>query len=95
MAIIYRTDSMYRNTPIIDNNHLGVYDPGSLDITNTSTTTVTLTNRHHLRPDVLANDLYGNAKLWWVFAQFNPDTLIDPIIDFTTGKEIIVPTRFS
>jgi hypothetical protein len=95
MAIVYRTDSLYRTTPIVDNKYLGIYEPGTIDLSNTNTTTVVLTNKHHQRPDVLANELYGNPKLWWIFAQFNPDTLVDPIIDFTSGKELIVPTRFS
>ena len=34
------------------------------------------------RPDLLADDLYGTPRLWWVFAQRNPDELEDPIYDF-------------
>jgi hypothetical protein len=30
------------------------------------------------RPDLLAHDLYGNSKLWWVFIQRNMDVLQDP-----------------
>lgn len=95
MATNYRTDSVYRKTPIVNNKYLGIFNPGNLDVSNTTTTTVTLENRHQFRPDVLANELYGNPKLWWVFAQFNPDELVDPIMDFTSGKQIVVPVRFS
>lgn len=44
------------------------------------------------RPDLLAYDLYKDSNLWWVFAIRNPDVLIDPLINFTTGKIIYVPT---
>jgi len=55
----------------------------------------TIESQYNHRPDLLAFDLYGDAKLWWVFAEFNPDELNDPIVDFTSGKTIVVPTRFS
>ena len=91
----YRTDSVYRNTGIVNNKYLDVYEPGSLDLENTSTVDYVLTSKHNNRPDVLAHELYGNAKLWCVFAQFNPDMLNDPIIDFVSGLKIKVPTRFT
>ena len=43
------------------------------------------------RPDLLAHDLYGNAKLWWVFAQRNMDTVLDPIYDIKVGRKIYLP----
>jgi len=43
------------------------------------------------RPDLLAYALYGSAKLWWVFAQRNMDTLKDPIYDFVAGTQIYLP----
>lgn len=95
MATQYRSDSLYRHTAIVNNKYLGIYNPGDIDIANTDTMTFTLTSKHHHRPDVLAYELYNNSKLWWIFAQFNPDILVDPIIDFVAGKEIVVPTRFS
>jgi hypothetical protein len=48
---------------------------------------------YHCRPDLLAHDLYGDSKLWWVFAQRNPNTLKDPLFDFTTGTKIYVPNQ--
>ncbi len=44
------------------------------------------------RPDVLADKLYGSSELWWVFALRNPDILVDPLEDFTSGKEIFIPS---
>lgn len=43
------------------------------------------------RPDLLAYDLYGTPKLWWVFIQRNLDTLQDPIFDFVPGTKIYIP----
>jgi hypothetical protein len=45
------------------------------------------------RPDLLAYDLYGNAKLWWVFTQRNMDVLKDPIYDFKPGTAIFLPKK--
>jgi hypothetical protein len=48
---------------------------------------------YEYRPDLLASDLYGNAGLWWVFAQRNPDIIQDPIFDFKAGRSIYIPTK--
>jgi hypothetical protein len=45
------------------------------------------------RPDLLAYDLYGNAKLWWVFVQRNMNVLKDPIYDFEPGTTIYLPKK--
>jgi len=45
------------------------------------------------RPDLLANDLYQDPNLWWVFAVRNPDVIKDPLFDFKTGNIIYVPTK--
>lgn len=47
------------------------------------------------RPDLLAFKLYGNSRLWWVFALRNPDELKDPIRDFKSGLTIFVPSKES
>jgi hypothetical protein len=52
-----------------------------------------ITAVYHLRPDLLANDLYNDSRLWWVFAQRNPDTLKDPLFDFALGTYIYLPTK--
>jgi hypothetical protein len=43
------------------------------------------------RPDLLAYDLYGSSKLWWVFAQRNMDTIKDPVFDIEAGTKIFLP----
>jgi hypothetical protein len=45
------------------------------------------------RPDLLAFDLYGNPKLWWVFVQRNMSTIKDPIYDFVPGTMIYLPKK--
>jgi len=45
------------------------------------------------RPDLLAYDLYGTPRLWWVFAQRNPDEIEDPIYDFKLGVTIKLPRK--
>jgi alpha-L-fucosidase len=45
------------------------------------------------RPDLLAFDLYGTSRLWWVFAQRNMDIIKDPIYDFVPGTRIYIPKK--
>jgi hypothetical protein len=40
---------------------------------------------------MLAFDLYGDAGLWWVFYQRNPNTLTAPPLDFVAGTAIYLP----
>ena len=55
----------------------------------------TIENQYNRRPDLLAYDLYGNAKLWWVFVQRNMEILKDPIYDFEPGVAIYIPKKTS
>jgi hypothetical protein len=73
---------------------------GYLDILNlidipsyASDVSYTLTGRYTHRPDLLAYDIYGNSKLWWVFAVRNKDVIRDSIFDFVPGKTISIPTK--
>jgi hypothetical protein len=51
----------------------------------------TIERTYAFRPDLLAFDLYGTPRLWWVFAQRNPDLIEDPIYDFKPGTTIKLP----
>jgi hypothetical protein len=55
----------------------------------------TITTHYNLRPDLLAFDLYGTPRLWWVFVQRNMNVLKDPIYDFTIGTTIFLPKKDS
>ena len=85
----------YSNTsPYFDTREIADY----LDVLNPRTITAEQDDQSYIiertyayRPDLLAYDLYGSPRLWWVFAQRNPNTLKDPIFDFTAGKKIFLP----
>lgn len=51
----------------------------------------TINETYSMRPDLLAYDLYNDSELWWVFAQRNPDTLKNPLLDFKNGTKIFLP----
>lgn len=55
----------------------------------------TLETQYTYRPDLLAFDMYGDDKLWWVFIQRNMDVLQDPIYDFVAGTTIYLPKKES
>lgn len=92
MAGNYQSTSPYFSTGLVRNTYLGVMvnrpiPKYSDDIK------YTITQTYHLRPDLLANDLYENSNLWWVFAQRNPNTLVNPLNDFATGTTIYLPKK--
>lgn len=85
----YQSTSPYFSTPV-NGEYLGVMTNRSIpkfadDIR------FTITETYNLRPDLLAYDLYGTPNLWWVFAQRNPNTIADPLLDFVTGTSIYLP----
>ncbi len=51
----------------------------------------TIERTYAYRPDLLAFDLYGTPRLWWVFAQRNPNEIEAPIYDFKPGVTIQLP----
>jgi hypothetical protein len=53
----------------------------------------TIERTYAYRPDLLAYDLYGSPRLWWVFAQRNPDQIEDPIYDFRPGVTVQLPKK--
>jgi len=59
----------------------------------TSDRLYSIESKYENRPDLLAHDLYGTTQLWWVFALRNPDQILDPLTDFTSGKNIYIPPR--
>ena len=84
----YTTTSPWYNTKI-KNNYLDVLTirPVSAE---KDDYLYTIEVQYMYRPDLLAYDLYGDAKLWWVFIQRNLDVLQDPILDFIPGKQIYI-----
>jgi hypothetical protein len=91
VMLIYPTSSPYYNTNIVNNNFLDVMTDRLIPRNPTDIYWI-ITQTYNLRPDMLAFDTYGDPKLWWVFAQRNPNTLKDPMFDFVTGVGIYLPT---
>ena len=86
----YPQSSPYYVTPIYNNQFLDLMSNRPISI-NTLDTYWEITQTYHLRPDLLAYDLYSDSRLWWVFAQRNPNTLPDPLFDFVVGTSIYFP----
>ncbi len=90
MAKYSSTSPWYRTT--ITNNYLDIMTvrPVSAEMDDKK---FTIVGQYHLRPDLLAYDIYDTPKLWWVFAQRNMNVIDDPIFDFTTGTVIYLPEK--
>jgi hypothetical protein len=90
MMAEYSNASPYASTPTAKDGTLGYFSirpvPAQED-----DLVYTIEPQYENRPDLLAFDLYGNSKLWWVFTQRNMDIIEDPINDFTAGTEIYLP----
>lgn len=54
---------------------------------------ITVQQKYHRRPDLLAFDLYGEPKLWWTFSVRNPNLIRDPVFDLEEGLEIFVTQK--
>ena len=90
MAVVkYKQTSPYFDTPF-NENYLDVMANRSIP-KESDDQLIELNQAYQYRPDLLALDLYEDSTLWWVFAQRNPNTLKDPIMDFKTGIKIYLP----
>ena len=85
----YSATSPYYQTPQNSIN-LEVLTPRPIT-SETDDQSYTIERTYAYRPDLLAFDLYGSPRLWWVFAQRNPDQIEDPIYDFKPGVTIQLP----
>ena len=87
----YSSSSVYYDTPITLSNVLSLWVPRNIPAS-ASDQLVTISHAYNLRPDLMANDLYGDSNYWWVFAQRNPNVLgSDPLNNFTAGTQIYIP----
>ena len=87
----YSNTSPYSNTGETG-NYLDVLNPRTLTAEQDDQS-YTTERTYAYRPDLLAYDLYGSPRLWWVFVQRNPDQLEDPIYDFKPGVTIQLPKK--
>ena len=88
---IYSNTSPYSNTQEVS-NYLGILNPRTIT-SEKDDQSYTIERTYAYRPDLLAFDLYGSPRLWWVFVQRNPDQLEDPIYDFKPGVSIQLPKK--
>lgn len=86
----YPATSPYYYTDIVNEQYLDFMVNRSI-ITDSTDALWTITATYDLRPDLLAYDLYEDSRLWWVFAQRNPNILVDPLFDFREGVNIYIP----
>ena len=87
---LYPTTSPYNTTGIVNAKFLDVMVNRPIPL-NPSDIYYQIPQLYEYRPDLLAYDLYGDSRLWWVFAQRNPNRLKDPYFDFVTGLGIYIP----
>jgi|TARA_R110000822_G_scaffold45453_3_gene121562 hypothetical protein len=88
---IYSNTSPYSTTQEMS-DHLGILNPRTITAEQDDQS-YTIERTYAYRPDLLAYDLYGSPRLWWVFVQRNPDQLEDPIYDFKPGVTIQLPKK--
>jgi len=89
----YSNSSQYRNTQFVK-DYLDLYEP-AIEINMSATKLITVANKYHMRPDLLAFDLYGDSSLWWVLVIYNRDILFDPFNDLLPGIELRVPNNMA
>jgi len=90
---IYPKTSPYYNSQIVNNNFLDVLQFNTPIPPISSDADFTVTAQYEFRPDLLAQHLYNDPRLWWVFAARNPDILgPDPYFNLITGLKIKIPT---
>jgi hypothetical protein len=87
---IYPATSPYNATGIVNTKFLDVMVNRTIPM-QPSDVYWEITEVYQYRPDMLAYDLYSDSRLWWVFAQRNPNRLKDPYFDFVTGVGIYLP----
>lgn len=86
----YPQTSPYYLSSVVDKQFLDVMINRSIPKDDTDNYWI-ITQTYNMRPDLLAYDLYNDSRLWWVFAQRNPNRLKDPLFDFTVGTGIYIP----
>ena len=89
----YSITSPYFNTSQF-NNELSILSGRAVPHENDDQS-YTIAKEFEFRPDLLAYDLYGDAGLWWVFTNRNPDIIKDPIFDFKAGTIIKLSKKSS
>ena len=80
MAVSYSKTSPWNKTSFTQSGELGILEIIPIPAEDDDIL-YTIEPQYNHRPDLLAYDLYGTAKLWWVFSQRNMDIVKDPVFD--------------
>lgn len=86
---LYNKASPYSKTKVV-NGYLDVLNPIEIPAYSDDVQFM-ITGKYVYRPDLLAYDIYGDSKLWWVFAARNKEVIKDSIYDFISGQVIYIP----
>ena len=86
----YGKTSPYGNTKLTTSGELGFFSIRPVPAEDDDIL-YTIEPQYSHRPDLLAYDLYGSTKLWWVFAQRNMNVIKDPVYDMVPGTRIYLP----
>lgn len=89
MSVTYSAFSPYYKTPIT-NGYLETLTYRSFT-SYPDDALYQVSSKYENRPDLLAYDLYGDSRLWWVFAVRNPSVIKDSIYDLVSGVSIYIP----
>jgi hypothetical protein len=87
----YEKNSPYYKTSI-NANYLDIFNKRNIPALDNDIT-YEIEPQYAYRPDLLAYDLYGSSKLWWVFAIRNMESIKDPVFDFLPGVQIKLPQK--
>lgn len=91
MTAEYKSTSPWYTTPLRE-DYLDLWEPRPIPA-QFDDYDYTIQPQYNYRPDLLAHDIYGTSKLWWVFMQRNVDIISDPIYDFKVGIIIKLPKK--
>ena len=92
MTVEYSKTSPYYGTGLFGGKFLDLLVYKAIDM-QPDDVNFTINSIYQYRPDLLAFDLYGDSALWWVFRARNPNVLDDPIFDFQSGVNIMIPKK--
>ena len=82
--------SLYKNTKS-SNYYRDYYNPIIIPYSD-SDIYIIVTSEYANRPGKLAFDMFGSARLSWIFEYFNPNQISDPIFDLKEGMILRIPT---
>lgn len=87
----FNAHSLYVNTNS-NEYYRDYYNPINIDYDDSDMYLI-VTSEFNQKPGNLAQYLYGDARLSWVFSYFNRDKISDIIFDLKEGMVLRLPTK--